>query len=165
MTHEPFSTFSLAKNLAYIPAFLLGLSSESYVILACFMALDTFLGVMRVYVVHGGKYIRSYKLTAGIVSKLSVLLVPLLIAYTGKGVGLDMLWLAQWALGALLLAQFYSIVSNIYSIRLQKDVDEFDAVSWVLRRVQKVIEKALLESSSPTVIPKEELKLKDEDNK
>lgn len=152
------------KNLAYIPAILLGLSQESYVILAVFMCIDTVLGIARVYVVHGGQYIRSYKMTAGIISKLCILLVPLLIAYMGKGMGLNMLWLAQWSLGALLLAQFYSIIANIYSIRVSRDIEEFDAMSWVLRRIQKIIEKLLLESSSPTVLERE-VRLKDDNEK
>jgi hypothetical protein len=93
------------------------------------------------------------------VSKLTILALPLLIVWLGKGVGLNLLPLAQWAIGAFLLAEFYSIVSNIYSIRLGKDIEEFDAVSFVLKKLQKIIERLLLESSSPT-ISKEEVMLK-----
>ncbi len=153
------SITSLLKNIGYIPAIILGITTESYFILGAFMFLDTVLGLVRVYINHGGRHIKSYKLTAGIVSKMCVLLVPLLIALAGKGVGIDLVFLAQWTVGMLILAQFYSIISNIYSIHLRRDVDEFDAISWVLRRVQVFIEKMLRESK-PTL----ETRFKDEKN-
>lgn len=142
---------SLIKNLGYVPAILLGISTESYAILGAFMFLDTVLGIVRVWVNHGGRSIRSYKLTAGIVAKCCVLLVPLLTVWAGRGVGIDLKIFATWTVGALILAQFYSIVSNIYSIHLRRDVDEFDAVSWVLRRVQVFIEN-LLKETKPTLV-------------
>lgn len=160
MTHELPISLTVAKNLGYIPAFLLGLSTESYAILGAFMAIDMLLGIARVYTINGGVHIKSYKAKAGVISKLTILALPLLIVYLGKGVGLNLLPLAQWAIGAFLLAEFYSIVSNIYSIRLGKDIEEFDAVSFILKKIQKVIERLLLESSSPTVT-KEEIMLKD----
>lgn len=159
MTHELPLSITITKNLAYIPAFLLGLSTESYAILGAFMAIDMLLGITRVYTIHGGIHIKSYKAKAGVISKLTILAIPLLIVYLGKGVGLNLLPLAQWAIGAFLLAEFYSIVSNIYSIRLGKDIEEFDAVSFILKKLQKIIERLLLESSSPTVT-KEEVMLK-----
>lgn len=157
---QEFTFTSLLKNAGYIPAILLGLSGQSYAILGAFMFMDTVLGVIRVWVNHGGRHIRSYKLTAGIVAKLCVLLVPLLTVWAGKGVGLDLHLLATWTVGALILAQFYSMVSNIYSIHLRRDVDEFDAVSWILRRVQVVVEK-LLKESKPTLVEKTAYKKED----
>lgn len=148
---QELSLTSIIKNAGYIPAILLGLSGQSYAILGAFMFLDTVLGVIRVWTNHGGRSIRSYKLTAGITAKMCVLLIPLLTVWAGKGVGLDLHLLATWTVGALILAQFYSIVSNIYSIHIRKDVDEFDAVSWVLRRVQIVIER-LLKDTKPTLV-------------
>lgn len=159
--HEVSAT-SIIKNVGYIPAILLGISTQSYAILGAFMFLDTVLGVTRVYINHGGRHIRSYKMTAGIISKICVLLVPLLVAWAGKGVGINLIAFAQWTVGALILAQFYSIISNIYSIHLRRDVDEFDAVSWVLRRVQIMIER-LLKESKPTLVERD-TRLKDYDN-
>ena len=134
---------TLIKNLGYVPAILLGISADSYTILAMFMIIDTFLGVTRVMVVHGGKDIKSYKLTAGIIAKLCVVTVPLLTVWAGRGVGLELLTLAQWSVGALILAQFYSIMSNIYSIHLRKDVVEFDAVSFILLKLRTIIEQLI----------------------
>jgi len=139
------SIWSILKNIAYVPAIFLGLSHDSYAILAVFMVIDTILGVTRVGIVHGGSHIRSYKLTAGIIAKVCVVLVPLLTVWAGRGVGIDLSLFAQWTLGALILAQFYSILSNIFSIHKREDVDEFDAVSFVLKKLRAIIEKMLKE--------------------
>lgn len=144
MTHEPITAGTIAKNLGYIPAlFFAGLSGEAHIILAVLMVVDTIFGVIRVYVVYGGEHIRSYRLSAGVLSKLTVLGVPLLIAWGGRGAGLDFLFLAQATLGVLCLAQLYSILGNIYSIRVRRDVKEFDAVAFILRKVQLLIERIL----------------------
>lgn len=124
------------KNIAYIPAILLGLSLDSYFILIAFMTLDIVLGIARTAVIYGGSHIRSFRLSVGVLSKLTLLIVPLLVVWTGKGVGLNLLFVAQWALGVLILAEAYSILGNIHAIRIRKDVPEFDVVSWLLRKIQ-----------------------------
>lgn len=140
--HE-ISILTIIKNLGYIPAIFIGLSVESYAVLAIFMVFDTILGIARTYIVHGGKEISSARLTSGIISKLSIILIPLLMAWGGRGAGVDLAMIAQATLGMLILAELYSILGNIYAIRLREDVYEFDAVSWVLRRVQLGVERLL----------------------
>lgn len=141
---------TIIKNMGYIPAmFLLGISPEAYIILSMFMIIDTFLGVVRVLVVHGGREFKSYKLTAGIIAKLCVIAVPLLTVWAGRGVGVDLMSLAQWSVGALILAQFYSIMSNIYSIHIRKDVVEFDAVSFILLKLRTIIEQMTKDEHIP----------------
>ena len=135
MTHE-IPLFTIIKNIAYIPAILLGLSLDSYFILAVFMSVDIVLGITRTIVIYGGKHFRSYRLSVGVISKLMMLIVPLIVVWTGKGVGLDLLFLAQWSLGALILAEAYSILGNIHAIRIRRDVPEFDAISWILQKIQ-----------------------------
>lgn len=137
------STTTTLKNLAYIPAILLGLSVDSYFILVVFMTVDIILGITRTAVVYGGRHIRSYRFSVGIISKLLMLIVPLLVVWTGKGVGINLFFLAQWSLGALILAEAYSILGNIHSIRLRKDIAEFDVVSWILQKIQVTLIRIL----------------------
>lgn len=137
------SSIVALKNLGYIPAILLGLSLESYTILAVLMLLDTIFGVIRTGVVHGGRSIKSYKLAAGIISKLSIILIPVLLAWAGRGAGINLITLAQGTLGVLILAETYSILSNIYSIRVRKDIHEYDAVSAILLWVRSLIESII----------------------
>jgi len=149
---EEITFVTIVKNAAYIPAIFIGLSAQSYAILAVLMVVDTIFGVLRVGIVHGGEHIRSYRLSAGILSKLTIIGVPLMIAWAGQGVGINLVMVAQGAISMLILAQLYSILGNVYSIRVGKDVQEFDAVSWVLHRLQKTIERLLKDETKHTNI-------------
>ena len=145
--HEPITTGTIVKHLGYIPAVIFGLSTHSYAILALFILIDTFTGVLRAGLLHGWQEVTSFKFTTGLISKLLVVLIPMMIALAGKGVGLDLTFLAQSSIGMLILAQFYSILGNIHAIKIRKDVREFDAVSWVITRIQEVVEKLLVDGN------------------
>lgn len=139
------TTFSITtfKNFLYIPAFLLGLSLESMSILAIFMMLDTVLGVVKSMVLHGPRSFTSRILAHGLVSKLLVLLVPLIVVWSGRGAGFDLHMLASGVISILVLSEAYSILGHIQSIRTGEEVKEFDAVSLVLKSVREVLEKML----------------------
>lgn len=136
------------KNLAYIPAFLIGLSPESYVILTVFMGIDFVLGILRAITLGGMQAFKSYKLAAGVLSKLLVLSVPLILAWGGRGSGMDFTMLAQWGIGALTLSQLYSILGHINAIRAGEDRSEWDAVSWIMGRLRRTLEQILMDSHS-----------------
>jgi len=144
---EPVTTGTILKHLAYIPAVIFGLSTHSYAILAFFILLDTFTGVLRAGILHGWREVTSFKFTTGLVSKLLIIFIPLMIALAGKGVGIDLTFLAQSAIGMLILAQFYSILGNIHAIKIRRDVKEFDAISWVISHIQTIVEKILVDSN------------------
>jgi len=142
---EQFLTTKL-KNIGYILAFLIGsvgLPHEAFIILAALMVLDTASGIARVGVVHGWRHVKSARLTAGIISKLFVVMVPVIIAWTGKGAGLDLKPLAQGALSMIILAEAYSVLGNIYAIRIKKDVQEWDALAFVLKSIRQGIERII----------------------
>jgi len=123
-----------------------GLSSlpvESFVIFGGLVVLDTVTGVIRSIILKGGKSFTSMKLTSGVVSKLLVILVPLVIAWAGNGSGINLLPLAKGALSMLVLAESYSIIGNIHAIRTRKDTVEFDAIAAILGFVKSNIEKYL----------------------
>lgn len=130
----------LWKNLMYIPAFFLGLSVKSFAILAIFMLIDVGTGVMRTYVVRGGKAIKSSRLGAGVLSKVCIITVPALLAWAGEGAGLDLLPVAQGALTVLILAETYSILGNYQSIRLKRDIVEFDAINFLIVKLRDYLE-------------------------
>ena len=142
---------TFAKNLGYIPAFVIGLelSPESLGILAAFMFLDTILGVVRSTLIHGGNSFRSRLLAHGIISKLLVLFVPILLVYTGRGAGISFLPIATGTISILILAEAYSILGHIQSIRTREDVKEFDAISMMLANVRAGVEKLLASSNKP----------------
>ena len=142
--------YSLTKHIAYGVAFLVGsvgLSVESFSILGVLVVVDTFTGVTRAMVIHGKRSFTSTKLTSGVLSKSFIVCVPLLVAWSGKGAGIDMTGLAQGVLSVLIIAELYSTLGNIYAIHIRKDVKEFDAIAFILHRVRDVVENILKNST------------------
>lgn len=139
--NEPISAWVVFKNLLYVPAVFVGLSMQSYGILAILLVLDVVTGVWRSATVNGGASITSAKAINGIVSKFLFLLIPMTVAYMGHGAGLNLVAVAQSALGLLIFATGYSIIGNIYTIRTGKAVAEFDAVKLILIWIQSLLEK------------------------
>lgn len=144
MTTQEFTTLALIKNLGYIPAFILGLSTENYAILAGLMILDTITGVIRAGVVHGWRSVNSHSLSFGILSKMCLILTPFVVVLAGRGSGVDLTLVATGALSVLILSEAYSILGNTQSIRIRKDVMEFDAINFFLTRLRKGLEKLLV---------------------
>lgn len=133
------------KNLGYIPALLIGLSPESYMILTVFMLADLALGITRSVLLNGWQSIKSYKLTAGLISKLLVLSVPLIVVWAGRGSGFDLKLLGQWSIGILVLSQAYSMLGHINAIRTGQDRTEFDGVSWLIRKLRTTLEALIID--------------------
>lgn len=141
----------IAKNLSYIPAFIIGigLSWDSTSILAVLMLSDTLIGVVRSMLLHGGNSFRSRLLAHGIISKMLVLFVPIMVVYVGIGVKIDFHPIASGIFDVLILSEAYSILGHIQSIRTRQDVKEFDAISMVLKSLRTLFEKLLANSSKP----------------
>lgn len=131
------------KNFSYIVVALVSLGLQSYSILGVFMIVDTITGVIRSGTIHGWRSVTSHAATVGITAKCLVILVPLLIAIAGHGVGLELGFIARSALKVLILSELYSILSNIQSIRLKREVQEFDAVNYILNRLRDFLEKSI----------------------
>lgn len=141
MNTESVSALTVAKNLSYGPAAVLGILMHTYWILAIFLILDMVTGIWRSYVLYGGTSITSRKTINGFVSKFLFLLIPVVLAYMGVGIGLDLIFIAQSALGVLIFATGYSIIGNIYAASTGHTVKEFDAVRLILNWIQTYLEK------------------------
>lgn len=151
MNPEPITTSVMLKNVAYIPAVLLGLSPESYLILTVFMIIDFFFGIMRAVTLNGMQALKSYKMAAGVLSKFMALTVPLILVWAGRGSGFDFTLLGQWGIGALVLAQAYSILGHVNAIRSGQDKTEWDAVSWILSSLRAILEQVLKDGHSKEI--------------
>lgn len=147
------STKAFIKNISYGLAFLIGavgLSAQAFAIFGALIIIDTLTGIIRAVRLKGGRSVTSLRLTSGVISKLLIILVPLIIAWAGQGSGLNLTLVAQGALSMLILAEAYSIIGNIHAIRVGKDLKEFDAIAWVLTKVRSVIENYLKNSGRGT---------------
>lgn len=138
------SKMTFFKHLGYVLAFVVGstgLSTDNFFILGAMLSIDTITGIIRSGTIHGWHSVTSARATSGIVSKVLVMLVPLIIAWAGKGADINMLFVAKGALSVIILAEAYSTISNIYAIAKREDVAEFDAISWSLHFIRDTFEK------------------------
>lgn len=142
-TTSAVSGWAIFKNATYIPAFVLGLSTEAYGILGVLMLFDAITGIIRSGTVHGWRSITSHTAEVGLLAKLLLFLVPLILSLTAKGAGFDLHWVASGALTVLVLSEGYSILGNIHSTYLRQDVKEFDAINFLLTRLRDLLEKSI----------------------
>ncbi len=142
-TTSPVTSSVVVKNILYIPAFLLGMEMHSFTILLVFIIVDMITGIWRVGVTKGGQEIKSAHAINGLVSKLLFALIPLVIAYSGKGIGVNLIDFAKGSLSVLILATAYSIIGNIYTIRTGEYVKEFDAVRLILSAFRKLLDSSI----------------------
>ncbi len=133
---------SIIMSLLYIPFVTacnyFDISSESLGILAILLVIDYMTGIAKTYVINK-EDIRSYRAIAGILAKISVLLVPITLAVAAKQINYDLSAFVDTVISMLVLAEVYSIIGNIRVIQTGKPVHEIDAVSFVLAKISNII--------------------------
>ena len=109
---------------------------EYFLILTILILFDSFTGVWKAIVV--GKNPTSRRFIIGIISKYLLLSIPFLFALLAKVTTWDRVdWFVNSSIMLICIAQWYSILQNITSIRTMKDLEEYDAVTMVLTYLQK----------------------------
>lgn len=136
---------SLILNTALLPfaslIAALGLDVTKFFILSFLMVLDLVTGTTKAYVCK--EDVTSRRLSAGFLSKIMVLLVPLTVALMAKGVEIDMTELVRFTVSVLIISEAYSVVGNVYTIKTGEVVKEIDAVSAIVKRIRSAIEIVL----------------------
>ena len=127
-------TVYLGGTLAY-----LGLSEESLFLFSILLVIDYATGVVKARML--GHCITSNKMKYGITSKLSLLLIPIVLAVGAKAVGADFGMALSVGLNILVLSEIYSIIGNIYSIRTKEELPEYDVVSMLGKRIRNILMK------------------------
>lgn len=128
------------KNLGYLIAAILGIQYDAVAAFGLLMIFDVFTGILASAKVNGVRSITSKRLAFGVISKLLLLLIPLSIALAGRAVGQDFLSVVHSAIFVLAVAEAYSIIGNIYTVKSGERVPEFDAISVVLKKVRIILE-------------------------
>lgn len=134
------------KHLVYCVAFMQGLAylnitPISVVVLTSFVFIDLATGVLRTIFLHGGSAFKSSVLERGLVAKCLIILLPVAIAFAGKGIGADLSGFAQAVINAMIFGELYSFIGNINSIRTGKDTHEFDAITYILDQIKSVLKR------------------------
>ena len=115
-----------------------GLPAEPAAILAVLMCVDFVAGISKSRVT--GIPVTSHRIKVGTISKCGVLTVPLVMALTAKGLGVEFNWIVSWSISVLILSESYSIIANVFAIRTGKIAPEWDAVSLILSKIRSVVD-------------------------
>jgi len=123
----------------------LNMNSDVVNILFWLMLFDTALGVVKSITL--GKKFSFKKLVWGMVTKVSVLLMPMILALIAKGLSFDFNWFVISVVNVLVVSEGFSAITNILSIRQKKDIKSVDFVTVLIQKVrdglQKIIERLL----------------------
>lgn len=118
-----------------------GLDAEKMAILAWLFAIDFLSGILKsVLVWHK---ILSNRMFRGAVKKIALWCVPFIIVLIGKGSGFDISYIANIIVPVFIVAEWYSIIGNIYTIATGKVVTEQDAISRILKNILSLFENIL----------------------
>ena len=123
-----------------------GLPVAPGVILAFIMFLDFLSALAKCYVMETP--ITSRKLKSGILSKVLMLLVPVVLALTASAIGIDLVWFVTWVLNLLILGEAYSFLSNVHAVKYKKDLPEWNVLAMITHKLRNIVEDGLKEGSS-----------------
>lgn len=122
----------LATVLNYV-----GLDKEVYFIYCLLLIIDYVTGIGRAY--RLGISITSREMRIGMISKMSLLTVPIILGLGFKVVGADGAKALEIGMIILSLSEVYSSISNIHAIKTTKDLPEFDALASLARWLKSKI--------------------------
>ncbi|WP_343697100.1 phage holin family protein [Flavobacterium sp.] len=122
------------KLLLYAIFIYLEMDTEIVKVLFFLMMIDTFLGVTKTIVLNNSFSFK--KLAVGFVSKLAVLLIPTALALMSIGLNYNFKWFVTVVMDLLIVSDGISIISNIIAIKTKKEVENFDAMTLILKSIR-----------------------------
>ena len=112
----------------------LQMDTEIVKVLFYLMGMDTFLGIIKTIALN--KVLSFKKLALGIVSKLAVLFIPTALALISIGLNYNSKWCVTVVMDLLIVSDGISIISNIIAIKTKKEVENFDALTLILKTIR-----------------------------
>ncbi|MEP6803955.1 MAG: phage holin family protein [Flavobacterium sp.] len=135
MMMEKISEYSNEMKLLLYGIFIyLEIDIEIVKVLFYLMVIDTFLGIIKTIVLNNPFSFK--KLALGFVSKLAVLLIPTALALMSIGLNYNFKWFVTIVMDLLIVSDGISIISNIIAIKTKKEVENFDAMTLILKSVR-----------------------------
>jgi len=104
-----------------------GLDVEVFSVFAVLLIFDYVTGVGKAK--RLGHAITSNKMKYGVVSKLSLLIIPLTLGLAAKGMKMEAENVLYVGMNILILSEVYSIIGNTYSIRTKEELPEYDVLA------------------------------------
>ena len=138
---EAFVSLKLLYNLfivlvASMLSFL-GLNAETFALFSVLLLLDFITGVGKAKAL--GHNITSDKMKYGIISKMSLVVIPLVLGITAKAMHMQSENILFIGMNILILSEAYSIIGNVYAIRTKDELPEYDALSLLGRKIRTML--------------------------
>jgi toxin secretion/phage lysis holin len=132
---ERLTEYSLGfKGFIYGLFVFLDMDVDVVKILAILMGIDTFLGMVKA--IRLNKKISFNVLLLGMISKLSILILPMILALIAKALHFDFTWFVSAVLNILVLSEGISAITNILSIRQKKEIKNEDFITKLLYAIR-----------------------------
>lgn len=125
---------TLAAALGWVLTYT-GINQEVFAIFSVLVVVDFATGIGKAYMLR--QSITSNKAKYGVLSKFSLLFLPVVMALAAKGVGADMGTFFTWGMNLLILSELYSVIGNIYAIRSSKELPEWDVISLIGSKLRR----------------------------
>ncbi len=117
----------------------LEISEEPFVLFAILLIIDYLTGLAKAKTL--GHSITSNKMKYGLISKLSLILIPIVVAMGTKATGTDSHYIMLSGMWILVFSEIYSIIGNIYAVRTKEELPEWDAVAMIGKKIRTFLIK------------------------
>ncbi len=124
-----FFVFIVSGLLAY-----LNMDKEIIALFSILLIIDYLTGLQKARIL--GHSITSNKMKYGLISKLLLLLIPIVLAIGGKAVGADFYYVVLASMNILIISEVYSIIGNIYAAKAKEEFPEWDAVAMIGKKIR-----------------------------
>lgn len=152
-------TLTVVKTFIYGVFVFLDINADVVQILAILMGIDTILGIIKTFVLN--KRFTFKKLLFGLLSKAAVLIVPMILALTARALSFDFSWFVNAVLNILVVAEAFSSISNVISIKEKKELENSDFITILLKRIRNGL-RTIMKNLTNTIDPDGEDKQKNE---
>lgn len=122
-----------------------GLNTYVFTVLAGFMSLDMLLGWIKAKVVPELENPTSKRAKRGILAKSVMFVIPVVVGLIWGALGdkSTAMRVVNVQLTGLMIAEGYSNIANAYAIYAKEELSEFDAVTFVLKKIAHGIRNLL----------------------
>lgn len=122
------------KDFAYVIFIFLGMKTDVVKILFILMTIDSILGIVKALVL--GQRFSFKKLLIGMTTKLTLLIVPFILALMAKALSFDFYYFVVAVMNIIVVSEGISCVTNIISIKTKETVENADYMTRLLQAIK-----------------------------
>lgn len=127
--------YKTLKDFCYLIFIFLGMKTDVVKILFILMTIDSLLGIAKALRL-GNKF--SFKvLLWGMITKLSILIIPFILALMAKALSFDFNYFVIAVMNIIVVSEGISCVTNIISIKTKKQIENADYITQLLQAIKK----------------------------